>query len=93
MVERYPEILSSGEFSEFTHGSKWLSELGLDQLTPMVAHRDQHFYINELARLDDGSYVIPIRWFKLDGELMGDVFLATRDELVCCFLLLEYNSH
>jgi hypothetical protein len=35
----------------------------------------KHYYIDELARLDDGSLIIPIRWLEdSKGNVMADAY-------------------
>ncbi|KAF8263119.1 hypothetical protein EI94DRAFT_1704260 [Lactarius quietus] len=68
----YPEDLQ-GKVCEAWQAQKWLAEAGLDNLSPMVVFRDQHFYVNELAECVDGSYVIPVRWVMRNSVLCGDV--------------------
>ncbi|KAJ7795972.1 hypothetical protein B0H14DRAFT_2391114 [Mycena olivaceomarginata] len=63
-IHIYPEV--SGPISEFWQAGKWTSEISLEELSPMWAdwgnkvasHR--HFYVNEMARQRDGTYVIPL---------------------------------
>ena len=69
----YPEDLQ-GKICETWQAQKWLVEAGLDNLSPMVVFRDQHFYVNELAQCADNSYVIPLRWVMRNSVLCGDVF-------------------
>ncbi|KAI0317830.1 hypothetical protein OF83DRAFT_1171639 [Amylostereum chailletii] len=79
-IVRYPEVCSDGKVSESWQAKKWIEDVGLDELTPMVIHRNQHFYVNELAQLEDGGYVLPIRWIKRDGVMCGDVFRVSRQQ-------------
>ncbi|KAJ7144573.1 hypothetical protein C8R44DRAFT_602437 [Mycena epipterygia] len=64
LMQVYPEVTTN--ISQLYHGSKWVEELELDDLTPMwadwkfAAHR--HFYIKELSQLVNGQYVIPLKW-------------------------------
>lgn len=49
---------------------------------------DRHFYIDELARLKDGNYVIPVRWLEdSDGIVFADALPVIFDAQVQCFLL------
>lgn len=84
----YPERAGK-RVSEAWHGSKWNEELGPDQLTPMaIGHERQHFYVNELARTREGQFVIPLKWFILDGRLCCDSWRVTY--MVC---LLGYITN
>lgn len=38
----------------------------------VVGSDKQHYYLNELARLKDGKFVIPISWYYYDETLSGD---------------------
>ncbi|KAI0748820.1 hypothetical protein BC629DRAFT_1269063, partial [Irpex lacteus] len=60
-IHVYPEISDDG-VSEAWHGHKWLKDISLDALSPMYNAGVKHFYVNELSRLRDGSYIIPLRW-------------------------------
>ncbi|GJJ10219.1 hypothetical protein Clacol_004445 [Clathrus columnatus] len=61
----YPQRNEDGKFSQVWHGSKWLSELPDDLLTPMAIHPNgEHFYTEELCECVDGSLFIPQRWFS-----------------------------
>ncbi|CDO70460.1 hypothetical protein BN946_scf184569.g3 [Trametes cinnabarina] len=72
----YPEEPVNGN-SELRHSWKWYSGLPDHKLTPMWAHRGVHFYIGELAALDNGEVVIPLRWFMSIGK-MHMFFYRTR---------------
>ncbi|KAJ6604957.1 hypothetical protein B0H10DRAFT_1655416, partial [Mycena sp. CBHHK59/15] len=50
----YPEI-PDGPVSEAWHAQKWQREIDCDTLTPMIVDGYRHFYVDELARLRDGS--------------------------------------
>lgn len=38
----------------------------------VVGSDKQHYYLNELARLKDGKYVIPFSWYYAGKTLTGD---------------------
>ncbi|KAJ7892224.1 hypothetical protein B0H13DRAFT_1625696 [Mycena leptocephala] len=67
LMQVYPEVTTT--VSQLYHGSKWLEELDLDELSPMWAdwkragHR--HFYIKELAQTASGQYLIPLKWVSV----------------------------
>ncbi|KAH7316379.1 hypothetical protein B0J17DRAFT_634134 [Rhizoctonia solani] len=52
--------------------NKWKEETPLDQLTPMYADGGKFYYVNKLAQLHDGHFVIPWRWITCNGILMAD---------------------
>ncbi|KAJ7748839.1 hypothetical protein B0H14DRAFT_3603884, partial [Mycena olivaceomarginata] len=47
------------------------------QLTPMLSRGFKRFWIEELARLSDGTYVIPHTWIVRDGILTSDTTVVT----------------
>jgi hypothetical protein len=40
----------------------------------MFVRGAEHFYVNELTKLIDGSYIIPIRWVIFHGILHCDAY-------------------
>ena len=82
----YPEETST--IAESWQAGKWVNELVLNELTPMWAdwQRDphRHFYVNEIARMKDGRYIIPRRWVTCNGEEHADAHLASINSQVCC---------
>ncbi|EPQ52923.1 hypothetical protein GLOTRDRAFT_46299 [Gloeophyllum trabeum ATCC 11539] len=79
----YPEI--SPKVSEAWQAGKWAEETDLDLLTPMWADRKKaphrHYYVKEIARLQDGRLVIPFRWINQDGTMHADVCNVIHDPL------------
>lgn len=61
-MQLYPEI--SGPIKESWQAAKWASEVDFDELSPMWAHWQstphQHYYIKELAQLNDNAFVVPL---------------------------------
>ncbi len=42
-----------------------------------------HYYINELARLQSGKFVIPVRWLEdTNGKVFADAYAVTIDQQV-----------
>ncbi|XP_006459860.1 hypothetical protein AGABI2DRAFT_149834 [Agaricus bisporus var. bisporus H97] len=78
----YPSIPKDGLVSKVWHASKWRRDVDHRFLSPMYANRDQHFYINELARLTSGQFVIPIQWLmnKKDNSVYADMWIVYIDE-------------
>ncbi|KAL0569380.1 hypothetical protein V5O48_012589 [Marasmius crinis-equi] len=66
----YPED-SSPSLSEAWQSERWLHELDPQLTTPMIRLFNQDFYLQEPARLRDGRLVVPTRWLKRDGQLIG----------------------
>ncbi|KAJ6611334.1 hypothetical protein B0H10DRAFT_2192987 [Mycena sp. CBHHK59/15] len=75
----YPEI-PDGPVSEAWHAQKWRREIDRDTLTPMIVDGYRHFYVDELARLRDGSFVIPLCWVICKGKMHADAFTVTVDQ-------------
>jgi hypothetical protein len=44
---------------------------------------DRHYYIDELARLKNGNFVIPIRWLEdNDGKVFADAYAVAFSDRV-----------
>ncbi|KAJ7848617.1 hypothetical protein B0H14DRAFT_2582925 [Mycena olivaceomarginata] len=65
-----------GPISETYQAARWM-EYTPAQLTPMLSHGFKRFWIEELARLSDGTYVIPHTWIVRDGILTSDTTVVT----------------
>lgn len=74
-IHLYPEM-SLAPVKEFWEADK-LKEVNRELLTPMYARGLQHFYIDELAQLHDGSHVIPLRWITVEGVVHGECVKVT----------------
>jgi hypothetical protein len=49
---------------------------------------DRHYYIDEVAQLKNGEFVIPVRWLEDDkGEVFADAYSITADASVQNFFL------
>ncbi|TFK31456.1 hypothetical protein BDQ12DRAFT_701562 [Crucibulum laeve] len=81
-IQVYPEVTSV--IKEVWQADKWLKELDNNQLSPMWANwKDdphRHFYVNELAQLKDGSFVIPIRWVIYQKQEHAEVYRVHHSE-------------
>ncbi|KAJ7677630.1 hypothetical protein B0H17DRAFT_1161361 [Mycena rosella] len=71
-IHIYPEIPEDGVIREIWHAQKWRKDLDLMNL-------HAHFYVNELARLSSGDFVIPIRWLTFRGRVWADTFTVKID--------------
>ncbi|KAJ6589471.1 hypothetical protein B0H19DRAFT_892628, partial [Mycena capillaripes] len=78
LLHFYPEI-PDGPISEAWHAQKWRREVDRDTLTPMIVKGHCHFYVNELARQHDGSFVIPLCWVIFKGRMHADAIQVTVD--------------
>ncbi|KAJ6632334.1 hypothetical protein B0H10DRAFT_1901754 [Mycena sp. CBHHK59/15] len=80
-IHVYPEIPEDGVIREIWHAQKWRKDMDLDLLSPMydAKHLQAHFYVNELARLKSGEFVIPIRWLKFRNHICADAFVVEID--------------
>lgn len=77
----YPEVVESSGVSEFWHAKRQMDAKDLDLLPPMWADvksdaRHRHFYVKELAQMHDGTFVIPMVWYSMKGEMHADVYIA-----------------
>ncbi|KAJ6592424.1 hypothetical protein B0H19DRAFT_1204789 [Mycena capillaripes] len=72
----YPEETDC-PISETYQAERWL-EYTLSQLTPMFSKGHKQFWIEELAQLKDGTYVIPHTLIVRNGELTSDVSTAKK---------------
>ncbi|KAF7367987.1 hypothetical protein MSAN_00864400 [Mycena sanguinolenta] len=79
LIHVYPEIPEDGIIREFWHAQKWRKTMDLDILSPMYAAGLKHYYVNEVCRLGDGSFVVPVRWVTFRGKIYADAFSVTFD--------------
>lgn len=82
-IHRYPVIPSNGVISEVYHAQKWRKEVDRHALSPMYDAGNCHYYIDELARLKNGEFVIPLRWLEdEDGNVFADAYAVSFDDQV-----------
>ncbi|EIN03386.1 hypothetical protein PUNSTDRAFT_37895, partial [Punctularia strigosozonata HHB-11173 SS5] len=75
-IHVYPEV-PDGPITDFWHTGKMHAGYDLDMLTPMWVsdtHNGRHYYTKEFAQLHDGTFVIPVRWVVMKGQMSVDVF-------------------
>ncbi|KJA16967.1 hypothetical protein HYPSUDRAFT_112369, partial [Hypholoma sublateritium FD-334 SS-4] len=79
-IHRYPVIPPGGVISEVYHAHKWRKDVDPQTLSPMYDAGNCHYYINELARLKCGKFVIPVRWLEdTNGKVFADAYIVTID--------------
>ncbi|KZV93889.1 hypothetical protein EXIGLDRAFT_571793, partial [Exidia glandulosa HHB12029] len=83
----YPELKPSS-ITNAWETSRWL-ELPLDQLTPMVRIGAHDFFVNELALLETGDFVIPYLWATYAGVLSALCRKCTYNETTNMITVLE----
>ncbi|KAJ7792328.1 hypothetical protein B0H13DRAFT_1935744 [Mycena leptocephala] len=82
----YPEVNTNGPVAEIWHGEKLCNKLSPDLLTPMFdAGHGTQYYLKEIAQLENKSFVIPVRWIKVDKIMHVDVFPVVMDDEVMIF--------
>ncbi|KJA24844.1 hypothetical protein HYPSUDRAFT_135587 [Hypholoma sublateritium FD-334 SS-4] len=79
-IHRYPVIPPGGVISEVYHANKWRKDVDPKTLSPMYDAGHCHYYINELAQLKSGEFIIPVRWLEdTDGKVFADAYVVTID--------------
>jgi hypothetical protein len=82
-IRRYPVIPRDGVISEVYHAQKWRKDVDRRTLSPMYDAGNCHYYIDELAHLKNGSFIIPVRWLEdEDGNVRADAYSVKFDHQV-----------
>ena len=78
-----------GVISEVYHAQKWRKDVDCHTLSPMYDAGDRHYYIDELARLKNGNFIIPVRWLEdNNGNVFAEAYAVTFDDQVQIFPLM-----
>ncbi len=93
-IRRYPVIPRDGVISEVYHAQKWRKDVDPHTLSPMYDNGSCHFYIDEISRLKNGTFVIPVRWLEdEDRNVHADAYVVKFNHGVRCFkLVLIFHS-
>jgi hypothetical protein len=76
-------IPRNGVISEVYHAQKWSKDVDRHTLSPMYDAGNCHYYISELARLQNGTFIIPVRWLEdEDRNPYADAWAVTFDHQV-----------
>jgi len=78
-MQFYPEE-TDGPISEIWQAGRW-KEFSPSELTPMFARGLQHFYIDEVCQLHDGSFAMPLTWVKRGGKVCADCCMISPAEV------------
>ncbi|KAJ7126361.1 hypothetical protein C8R46DRAFT_1146707 [Mycena filopes] len=81
LIHVYPEIPEDGVIREIWHAQKWRKNMDLDILSPMYNAGASHYYVNEVARLRSGDFVVPVRWVKFRNKVYADALFVTFNEM------------
>lgn len=92
-IHVYPEI-TNGPISEVWHAEKWRRDIDLDALSPMWDAGHCHYYVNEVCRLKNGSFVIPVRWLAKSHHdssksFYADAYTITLDAQVYIYTSIQ----
>ncbi|KAI6137814.1 hypothetical protein BKA82DRAFT_4486738 [Pisolithus tinctorius] len=68
-IRHYPED-AGGRLDQPWQATRWLYEIDPTVATPMIRKGRQDFYVFELAKLMDGTMVVPQRWYTKPSALL-----------------------
>jgi hypothetical protein len=55
---------------------------------------NRHYYIDELARLENGNFIIPVRWLEdTEGNIFADAYAVAFNDQVRAFRLRLHLTH
>lgn len=77
----YPEE-TDGPIAEVWQAERW-KEFAPSERTPMYAQGLKHYFVDEVAQLGTGSYVLPLSWIMRNGKLSADCHDVTILSDVC----------
>ena len=84
-------IPPGGVVSEVYHAQKWRQDVDRRTLSPMYDAGNRHYYIDELARLKNGDFVIPVRWLEdVDKNVFADAYTVVVDQVRCFINTLQH---
>jgi hypothetical protein len=92
LLTKYPQRKTDGSVSEIWHGDKLLKGIPPDQLCPHFIRGGRHFYVNEISLLSSGEYVIPVRWVRVDDELVAECWMLEEDMSDGCYNLRDETT-
>jgi hypothetical protein len=77
--------------SEVWQAMRW-REYDRNQLNPMWTKDGlKRFYVNELAELKDGSFVIPQMWVTFHGAVYGECIEVIKNDVsVAYFIIIPF---
>lgn len=94
-LQLYPEIVENAPISQVWQATCW-KEFDRSELNPMYDAGAQHFYVDELAQLQDGSFVIPQIWFTWRQGMVVGVYaecVPVAQSPVCSFYINLHSAH
>jgi hypothetical protein len=76
-------IPQDGVISEIYHAQKWRKDVNPHTLSPMYDASNCHYYIDEVAHLKNGKFIIPVQWLEDEDEnVYADAYAIQFDHQV-----------